>query len=172
MGDDVPETREEYAARVAEAKHEHEQGDKRVVAMFPATMSFAVEALKAPALINGGSAAAMLAFIGTGRQAVTLNTILGLRLFGFGLLAAALATGVSWASQQCYLSSSKRADRIWVHPYVVDKKWLRWLGHIARLLAVLLVLAAYVLAGFAMWAVSSSIVPTPATPAPAPISSK
>lgn len=162
----------EYAANIAEARRAHEQADKTIVALFPATISFAVEALKAPALINGGSAAAMLAFIGTGRQAVTADTIQGLRFFGFGLLAAALATGASWLSQHFYLSSSMQAVRSWTYPYVVENARLRRLGHAARLLAVFLALIAYGLAGFAMWSVSSGIVPMPASPAPASISSK
>ena len=172
MSDSASDPDKEHAAPDAEAQRAHDRADKALVAMFPATMSFAVEALKAPALINGGSAAAMLAFIGTGRQAVTSDTILGLRLFAFGLLSAALATGASWESQHFYLASGKKAVRAQAPPYVVEDAPLRRWGNTARLLAVILVLAAYGLAGVAMWTVSSSIVPTPATPKSAPILAK
>jgi hypothetical protein len=168
MSDGASDPDKQHAAQDAEAQRAHDRADKAIVAMFPATMSFAVEALKAPALINGGSAAAMLAFIGTGRQAVTSDTILGLRLFAFGLLSAALATGASWASQHFYLASGKKAVRAQARPYVVENAPLRRWGNTARLLAVILVLAAYALAGVAMWTVSSSIVPTPAASTSAP----
>lgn len=167
MSEGSPETREEAAARIAEATRRHERADKGLIALFPGTMSLAVEALKAPTLVNGGSAAAMLAFIGTGRQPITPDTILGLKLFAAGLLVAAAATGASWFSQFFYLAAADKAARVWTHPFVKLHPIYQQLGRSARVVVVALVLLAYGCAAGGMWSVASSLVPLSAVSPPA-----
>lgn len=168
MAEGEPETREQFDTKTAYARHAHDRADEGIIALASAASTFAVEALKAPALVNGGSAAAMLAFIGTARQPITADTILGLKLFGAGLLTAALATGASWISQICYLECANRAERRWHHPFIIMPRGLEWAGNAARVLSVLLVVVAYGLAGWGMWSVASSLVPMPGSQPTAP----
>ncbi|MCJ2023950.1 hypothetical protein [Methylobacterium sp. J-067] len=171
MSDNIPEspeTPEAYAARIADALREHERADKGLLAMFPATMAFAVEALKAPALINGGAAAAMLAFIGTGRQPITNGAILGMRIFGLGLLTAGVATGASWISQHYFLRAWDEGVRSYQRPFFAsDKKCVRR-ANIFRFFAVALAFTAYGCAAAGMWTVSSSFMPASVSEAPKP----
>ena len=156
------ETPEAAEGRVKLAQREHERMDRAQVAMFPAVTGFAVEALKAPALINGGAAAAMLAFVGTGRQPVTLDTILGLKAFALGLVLAALATASAYFSQYLYLAHMRSTRHDWHHPFAIEtaesRRAIRT-GIGFHLFGIALVLAAYGCAAFGLWSVASSLVP-------------
>lgn len=148
--------------RVKLAQREHERADRAQVAMFPAVTGFAVEALKAPALINGGAAAAMLAFVGTGRQPVTLDTILGLKAFALGLVLAALATASTYLSQYFYLAQMRGTKHEWHYPFVFETDESRRALRFAisfHIVAIALVLAAYGCAAFGLWSVAGSLVP-------------
>lgn len=162
-----PETLEMIDKRVGLAQREHDRSDRTTAALFPAVANFAVEALKAAALVNGGSAAAMLAFIGTGRQPVTLDTIRGLELFVTGLLIAAVATAVSYLAQFFYLREMQELSHVWDHPFVVATPTSKRANRTAaafHILGVVLVLSAYGCAIAGLLFVASSLVPMPAKP--------
>ncbi|WP_156629556.1 hypothetical protein [Methylobacterium sp. Leaf85] len=156
------ESPEEAAKRVEMAQREHERADRGRIAMFPTVTGFAVEALKAPALVNGGAAAAMLAFVGTGRQPVTADTIFGLKLFAVGLVLAAIATAPTYFAQYFYLAQMQSTEHGWDHPFVVETGASRKAWRLAvafHAFAVVLVLAAYACATFGLWSVASGLVP-------------
>jgi hypothetical protein len=159
---DAPsETVEMIEKRVALAQREHDRADRSGAALFPAVTGFAVEA----ALVNGGSAAAMLAFIGTGRQPVTIDTILGLKLFGVGLLIAVAASAASYVAQFFYLREMQQLDHVWQHPFVVGNTASNRSKRVAmtfHVLGVALVLAAYGCAVAGLLFVAGSLVPMPA----------
>ena len=160
-----PETAEEAAKREGLAQRAHDRSDRSGGALFPAVSSFAVEALKAPALVNGGSAAAMLAFIGTGRQPVTLDTIAGLKLFGCGLLVAMIATAVAYVAQYFYLREMQTLSQVWQHPFVLNTPTSTRYKRAAaafHVVGVILVLIAYGCAVAGLWLVSNSLIPLPA----------
>lgn len=168
QGDGPPvETAEAIERRVALAQREHDRLDRGAAALFPAVANFAVEALKAAALVNGGSAAAMLAFIGTGRQPVTLDTIRGLELFVAGLLVAAAATAVAYLAQFFYLREMQGMSHVWVFPFAeatpASKRAKRF-ATMFHVLGVVLVLSAYLCAVTGLVFVAGSLVPMPAKP--------
>ena len=159
------ETMEMLDKRVAYAQREHDRSDRTVASMFPTVASFAVEAQKAAALVNGGSAAAMLAFIGTGRQPVTLDTILGLRLFGAGLLVATVATAFAYLAQYFYLREMQGLLYDFELPFVKNTPASRRAKHTAATFHVIGVVAVVLAYGFAvagLWFVSGSLIPLPA----------
>ncbi|KTS10773.1 hypothetical protein SB2_12125 [Methylobacterium radiotolerans] len=151
--------------RVGLAQREHDRADRSSAALFPAVANFAVEALKAAALVNGGSAAAMLAFIGTGRQPVTLDTILGLKLFGVGLLIAAAASGFAYLAQFSYVVAMQKLTYTWDHPFVVETPASKWANRAAvafHLVGVACVAVAYGCAVAGLLYVAGGLVPLPA----------
>ena len=161
----IAETPEQTAKREAAARWEHDRADRTGAAMFPMVSSFAVESLKAAALVNGGSAAAMLAFIGTGRQPVTLDTILGLKLFWGGLLASAVATALSYLAQYCYLREMQQRIPIMVWPFIQPTPASRRSYRLAigcHVLGISLVLASFGCAVWGLLLVANSLVPLPA----------
>lgn len=163
--DTSPETTEMIKERIGLAQREHDRADRSGAALFPAVASFAVETLKAAALVNGGSAAAMLAFIGTGRQPVTLDTIFGLKLFAIGLLIAVAANAASYVAQFFYLRQMQQVDHVWHHPFVVGNHASNRSVRIAvtfHIVGVALVLASYGCALWGLLSVAGSLVPMPA----------
>lgn len=68
---------------------------------FKAVISLAQTALKIPILINGGAAIAMLALIGNtwSENNLTADLAKSLLFFSFGVLMAAIGTGVSYLAQ-------------------------------------------------------------------------
>jgi hypothetical protein len=162
-----PETPEMIEKRVALAQREHDRLDRSAAALFPAVANFAVETLKAAALVNGGAAAAMLAFIGTGRQPVTLDTIRGLELFVAGLLVAAAATAVAYLTQFFYLREMQKMSYVWAFPFAEAtpaSKRAKWLATMLHILGVVFVLLAYGCAVAGLVFVASGLVPMPAKP--------
>ncbi|MCJ2019963.1 hypothetical protein MKK84_21430 [Methylobacterium sp. E-065] len=163
--DKPAETLEMLDKRVGYAQREHDRSDRTAASMFPVVASFAVEAQKAAALVNGGSAAAMLAFIGTGRQPVTVDTIFGLKLFGAGLLVAMVATAFAYLTQYFYLREMQSLSYAFELPFVrntpASLRAKRTAGtfHVVGIAAVLL---AYGLAVAGLWYVAGSLVPLPA----------
>jgi hypothetical protein len=163
--DAPPETVDIIEKRVALAQREHDRTDRSAAGLFPAVANFAVETLKAAALVNGGSAAAMLAFIGTGRQPVTLDTIRGLELFAVGLLIAVAASAASYVAQFFYLRQMQQLEYVWHHPFVVGNSASnrsKWVAVTSHVLGVALVLAAYGCAVAGLLFVAGSLVPMPA----------
>ena len=121
------------------AEHErilahYDAQQKHSVEMIRSVFAYGQAALKSSILINGGAAAALLAFIGkiwseeTGQAAVNALTN-ALVLFSFGVLAGAIGTAATYLSQLSYTSS-----------------WTK-IGVGFHVLTILIVAAAYVLFG-------------------------
>lgn len=115
------QTKRRMEADLAVFRVEHERNialyqaqEMRAVELFRSVITYGSAALKSSLLINGGAAAALLAFIGniwakeTGAEAVKSLTM-AILLFSFGVLAAALGTAGSYFSQYCYSEPFPRA---------------------------------------------------------------
>ena len=126
---------------LASFRAEHERNlahydaqQKHSVEMIRSVFAYGQAALKSSILINGGAAAALLAFIGkiwseeTGQAAVNALTS-ALVLFSFGVLAGAIGTAATYLSQLSYASSWNKT------------------GVGFHVLTILIVAAAYVLFG-------------------------
>ncbi len=76
---------------------------------FKSVISLAQTALKIPILINGGAAIAILALIGNTWSKNSLSTDLAksLLFFSFGVLLAAIGTGVSYLTQYRFLQKNE-----------------------------------------------------------------
>lgn len=158
------ETPEETARRLASAQREHDKIERLNGAMFPAVASLAVETLKAAALINGGSAAATLAFIGAGRQSFTESIIWGLWAFGSGVLFATFATALSYVSQYFYFISTKSYSLEWEEPFVRDTPGSQATARVAigcHLASVIVVLTAFGCAALGLFLAARGIVIPP-----------
>lgn len=161
----VEDPLETYKRNLRMAERAHDEAGVETRTMLGTVITFGSEALKAAALVNGGSAAAMLAFIGTGRQPVTLDTIQALRLFGFGLLAATLATGGAYIAQFLYQNAIDARSFHWEHPFVRSNRrsrlFLRF-GVGFHAATALLVIAAYGCAVAGLLGIAGTLVPMPA----------
>jgi len=130
---------------VASRQQQHEFN----LEMLRATITTGQTALKSSLLINGGAAVAMLAFVGNliGRKEShqgLLNFIPeSLVCFVFGVLSAAIAAGCSYFSQAGYGGEFGKASRK--------------IGVIGHLVAVIAVVASYVLFGRGAWLAYISI---------------
>ena len=130
--------RAELSAWVSSRQQDHEHN----LEMLRATIATGQSALKSALLVNGGAAVALLAFIG---GAWSSNKIAGalpdisaaLLLYVFGVIAAAVAAGVTYLSQAGYGNEFGKASRC--------------VGYIGHVLAVVGVLASYILFGWASW---------------------
>jgi hypothetical protein len=130
--------RAELSAWVSSRQQDHEHN----LEMLRATITTGQSALRSALLINGGAAAALLAFIGSAwssnRIAEALPDIsAALLLYVFGVLAAAVAAGATYLSQAGYGNEFGKASRC--------------VGYIGHVLAVVGVLASYILFGRASW---------------------
>ena len=98
--------------------------DDRIAENFRPVGPFASEAVKAPMLIAGGSAAAMLALLSqvvkdsaTYRPLIAC-TLHGVAWFGTALLLAALATGLTYLAQGMFSRAPALMRKIENHPWV------------------------------------------------------
>ena len=131
-----PERNEAYA------KIAHENRSKASLAAPALVITFAVEALKSAILINGGTAGALLAFVG--QKGIRAQPGLGEAFYWFagGLLAGAFATMFSYLAQYCYAGVIRSYECVWEWPYVKDTPahthWMRAAGtfHVLGLVAV------------------------------------
>jgi hypothetical protein len=95
-------------------------------------IEFGKAALQSAILINGGAAVAILAYLGKSADAQH-SVARGLLAFVFGVLGAAVGTGVAYVSQCQYLSGKQCA------------------GRCLRAIAMILVGVSYVLFGLGAW---------------------
>jgi hypothetical protein len=130
--------RAELSAWVSSRQQDHEHN----LEMLRATITTGQSALKSALLINGGAAAALLAFIGSAWSSNKIAEALpdisaALLIYVFGVLAAAVAAGSTYLSQAGYGNEFGKASRC--------------VGYIGHMLAVVGVLASYILFGRASW---------------------
>jgi hypothetical protein len=149
---EATETPEQRQARIRQAEREHDEHNKCRLASFTGVITYGAEALKGAALINGGSAAATLALISQTleKHKALAGAMIGpLRLFGMGLLAAALASGVSYFSQMFFTRVAVFTDLTYHPPFVElgpEATTRLRIGRGLQGLAIILVFAAYCLA--------------------------
>ena len=133
---------EAYRAELSAWVSSRQQNHEHNLEMLRATITTGQSALKSALLINGGAAVALLAFIGSvwssNKTVEALPEITSaLLLYVFGVLAAAVAAGATYFSQAGYGNEFGKASK--------------YVGRIGHVLAVLGVLASYVLFGRASW---------------------
>lgn len=124
------------------AKIAHEERHKASLGASAPVITFAVEALKSAILINGGTAGALLAFVG--QKGIQAQPGLGEAFYWFagGLLLGAFATAFSYFAQFCYACAVRSFQCVWEWPYVKDTPaHARWNGvgiafHVLGILAV------------------------------------
>ncbi|TXM63972.1 hypothetical protein [Methylobacterium sp. WL120] len=141
------ETPEQTERRIKEADAAHEQQFRAQLVTMPTVIAFGTEAMKSAALINGGAAAALLAYIGAGRQEVTLGLIEAIRSFGTGLLCAAIAHAGSYITQFLYQHIQSLMSQHFVYPYIRVTRSSK----IAFVFAVMLHVITLGLVCFAFW---------------------
>ncbi|MBV1898641.1 MAG: hypothetical protein KUG63_04625 [Cycloclasticus sp.] len=112
--------------------------------MFKSVITAGQSALKASMLINGGAAAALLAFTGKIWKSPTTEVVANsltssIFIFCLGVLCAALATGTTYLSQLAFSSDSPK------------------LGHSINAFNILIVLSSFVLFGFGAFRAANSL---------------
>ena len=106
---------ERYRAELAMWVQEQDIKAQHSIAMFQSVIASGQSALKASFLINGGSAAALLAFIGTmwgQSQCLSKSLAASLLYFMYGVLISAFASGTTYLSQASYAGSSQWSQKI------------------------------------------------------------
>ena len=110
-----------FEADIAVFRAEHERNLARykaqqlyAVELFRSVIGYGQAALKSAMLINGGAAAALLAFIGNiwikGVSPDAVNSLTSaIAYFAFGVLVAAIGTAESYFTQYCYSESFQRS---------------------------------------------------------------
>lgn len=145
-----PEDPRGFEIRMRAAERAHDTRDSWITESTSTTIAFGVETLKATALISGGSAAALLAFMG----ALVAHDQGGLAAwfpwplsrFVAALVLTCLGTASAYLAQMCFTRSLAHHQKDWAYPYVVDTaghdRWRR-AGLVFQGLTIFLVLASY-----------------------------
>ncbi len=117
---------------------------KAKIEEFRAAMSFAQTALKISILINGGGAIAILAFLGNtwSKNNVTADLTESLSFFAYGIIAAAVGSGVAYLTQCNYLMAENKKQQ----------KRAAW----GRVAAITCIIISYVFFMFGAWGASSA----------------
>jgi hypothetical protein len=142
--------KEELALRVRTAERAHDTTTDFGAKANEGAVKAAEEAIKAVILINGGSAVAMLAFIGTvaskdllsGAQLAQISR--PLLWFGFGVASAVVGSAMAYFTNLMIAESYGRMERSYQVPFVRDtalSKRHRLLGEIFRYIGVVAVTA-------------------------------
>lgn len=142
--------RHERNSAVADAVHQHHR--EALQNLVGSVIGFGTEALKAAALVNGGSAAATLAFISQTidkKQPLALALVGPIKWFAWGLLLSVIATGVAYVAQMCIATSWSKDEYSNEHPYIRETRatenW-RDTGIVLQVLSIGLVILSYVFA--------------------------
>lgn len=113
-------SRNKFESQLALHRAEHERNlahydaqQQHALEMLRAVIGYGQAALKSALLINGGAAAALLAFIGNiWAKGITAAAVVPLTnsivFFAFGVLSAALGTGTTYVTQYCYLEKLEK----------------------------------------------------------------
>lgn len=133
---------EEYKAQLAANIEHHRNLNDFNLEMLRGTVATGQSAVKSALLINGGAAVAVLAFLGNAWNKgfphhVLTSAAYGLSLFVWGVLAAAAASGFTYISQAGFGNEFGRRSQI--------------IGTSGRIMAIVLVAAAYGLFACASW---------------------
>ncbi|MEN3238982.1 hypothetical protein PUR29_36715 [Methylobacterium ajmalii] len=148
------------ASDVAYARTVHEDHLKQVLALLPLLGVFGAEALKSAVLINGGTAAALLTFVGQKGLATQPELGLSLRTFAIGLLLGAVATGFAYVAQFCYTTGGYHYIKTFTHPYIkfppAHRRW-NIAGIICHCISVILIIASYLFAVYGFYSAGQKL---------------
>jgi hypothetical protein len=163
----MPEERDNYPEL---AKLYHENHLKWQAAAHASIISFGTETIKSASLINGGSAAAILAFVSQSSQRAPglLNESwirIALLCFVAGLLCSGTAAALSYLSQCAYRESSDAQMLISTPPFIEStarSKHKARVGDRWRASAVLLLVLSFCFSIIGFCMSGAAINPTPA----------
>ena len=148
--------------RAKEADIAHGFHRDQIKSFLPTVITFGSEALKVTMVLNGAAAAAVLAYIGTGRQDVPVSMITAMEAFGVGLLSGAAAHASSYLAQYAYHANQYKQHQTWEHPYLKEtdasKRWL-YSGWCFHIITVALVLFSLLAAGYGFASAASALKP-------------
>ncbi len=128
--------RDKYADEIKRraAERAHDQSHELTKLLNEAATRDAQGAIRILLAINGGAAAALLAFTGglVARSTVSVaniaETIANLKWFGLGVVTSALAATMAYLTNFCYAGAATNRQRSWEYPYVhrtaVARRWL------------------------------------------------
>ncbi|MFA7585631.1 MAG: hypothetical protein WCY11_05455 [Novosphingobium sp.] len=125
-----------YKAKLQTWVEDHKRSHNQSVEMFRSVITAGQNALRTAFLMNGGSAVAVLAFIGhlaTNAESKVPLFAPSLAIFVTGVLVAAVASGVTYLSQ-------------WF--YAADKAWAEKTGFVLNIAAIVLGISSYVVFAF------------------------
>jgi hypothetical protein len=162
------EPKELYKRNREDAHRAHDQQHVLVEYLNKGAMDSGTAALRALILINGGAAAATLAFlgglIGQGRIKVDehfYDVTRSLLWFATGVALAAFALGLAYLTNASAASAAASYQKTWVHPYIegtaASKRW-NWARVIFQLLAIACALASVLVFVGGMWSVRGAII--------------
>jgi len=146
----ILDPKEQLGLRVRAAERAHDLMSEFGAKTNEAAIKAAEEAIKAVILINGGSAVAMLAFIGTiaSRDLLSPTQIsqitAPLLWFGGGVLCGAIASAMAYFTNLMIAGSANRQKREYEEPFLRDtdsSKRHRLLGEISRWIGIIAVAA-------------------------------
>ncbi|GJE41290.1 hypothetical protein [Methylobacterium soli] len=116
------ETPEQAKARLADARADakfvHELHHKALLGNVPVITNLGTEAIKTAILINGGTAAALLTFVGKERLIQQPNIVWALQCFAVGLMFGAAAAMLAYVTQFFYGTAHASMKYFTEHPYV------------------------------------------------------
>lgn len=109
-------------ALAAHAEHRAEGGR-----FMESTVSFGLEAIRTAALVNGGAAIAMMAFLGAtfssesaSANAVRLSLFVPAFIFAIGAVLSGLASGLAYLAQRFFYDDHALVRYQWHKPFVDD----------------------------------------------------
>lgn len=122
----------EHDRNIANAKAVHETQYKAALSSEPFVITFAIEALKGAILVNGGTAGALLAFVG--QKGIQAQSGLGEAFYWFagGLLPGTIATAFAYFARYCYATANKSYTYTWEYPFLQETRAHKWWIGFAR----------------------------------------
>jgi hypothetical protein len=145
---------DEVNRRAAERRHDRDEALFRLVN--EAAVRDAQAGIRLLLALNGGLAAALLAFTGglVGRTKIPLSAIgqmaANLKWFAYGLVASAVAAVAAYFTNLCYAAAANARQRSWTYPYVhntpKDRRRVRaaYVLHVIGVLSVAISLGLFV----------------------------
>lgn len=152
---------DEDQKRLEEARRRHDQQDKITLAYIGGAFQFIGDTLKAVALVNGGSAIALLTFLGTGRARFNGLLFSGLGCFAAGVFLSGFATLAAYASQKSITDETMQKEKSFHEPFLRETTVSTlsfWWAQAFQRLALGVILAVFglaalglILAGAGLW---------------------
>lgn len=125
-------------------------------------------AIRTAFLLNGGACLALLAFLAntltatglTSEQQALIQTILStLRILAWGAFLSAVATGIGYLVNRCYLEGNFRMTKTYTPPYIVRttaSNWWLGIGNTLNVVAIAVTIASLVAFLMALLAISAA----------------